>query len=159
MGAVEGIRPDNLLEEVQRLVVHDGDVVGIPADRTADMQHQLRHEQQERSHHVAHVLGHLIMAGIERVHQLAGGAIAGDEVVRAHRVALETDAEELGFQAGLHPREVLLEDFVERLGENLAVALALHRLVLGTVAYIYPIVATRFRIIDIAVVASSESHH
>ena len=97
------------------------------------MEHQFRHEEQERGDHVGHVLGHLIVAGVQGVHQLAGGAVAGHEVVGAHGITLETDAEELRLQAGLHPREVLLEDLVQGLGEDLAVALALHGLVLGTV--------------------------
>ena len=97
------------------------------------MEHQFRHEEQERGDHVGHVLGHLIVAGVQGVHELAGGAVAGHEVVGAHGIALEADAEELRLQAGLHAREVLLEDLVQGLGEDLAVALALHGLVLGTV--------------------------
>ena len=53
----------------------------------------------------------------------------------AHGVALQTDAEQFGFQTGLHARQLLLQDLVEALGENLAVALALHRHVLRAVVH------------------------
>ena len=99
------------------------------------MEHQLRHEEQERGDHVGHVLGHLVVAGIQGVHQFAGGAVTGHEVVGAHGVALQTDTEELGFQAGFHAGKVFLQNLVQAFGKKLTVTLALHGLVFGAVVY------------------------
>ena len=81
MCAVEGTCADNLLEQVEGLVVHRDNVVGIPTYRTAGVEHQLRHEEKEGSDHVADVLGLLVVACVKGVHKLAGRAVAGHEVV------------------------------------------------------------------------------
>ena len=135
MAAAEGVRPDDLLEEVQGLVVHDGHVVAVPAHGAADVEHQLGHIHEQRRDEVADVLGGLVVAGVQGVHLLAGGAVGGVEVVRAYGVALQTDAEELGLEAVLHAVELLLHDLVERGSEDFAVLLALYGDVLHAVVY------------------------
>ena len=135
MTAVQGTGPHDLLEQVQGLIVHNGHVVGIPADGTGNVKHQLRHEEQERGDHIRNILGHLIMAGIQSVHKLARGAIAGHKVVGTNGIALQADTEELGLEAGLHSGEILLQDLVQAFGKDLAVALALDGLVLAAVVH------------------------
>ena len=81
MAAVQGIGTDHLLEEVERLVVHNGYVVRVPADRTADVQHKLGDKEKQRSYHIGDILRLLVMACIEGVHEPAGSAVSGHEVV------------------------------------------------------------------------------
>ena len=75
------------------------------------------------------------MAGVQRVHLLARSAIGGVEVVRAHGVRFQADAEQLGLEAVLHAVELLFHDFVERGGKDFAILLALHGHVLRAVVH------------------------
>ena len=97
------------------------------------MEHQLGHEEEEAGNHVTHILGGLVVAGVESVDGVVLGAVACEEVVRTYGVGFETDAEELGFETRLHVGQVFGEDFVEALFENLAVAIALYGEVLASV--------------------------
>ena len=42
MGAVQGIAAYKFLEKIKGHVIHNGHMVGVPADRTAYMKHKLR---------------------------------------------------------------------------------------------------------------------
>ena len=133
MGAIQSVCTDNFLEEVERLVVHNGNVVAIPTNGTRHVEHQFGHEQEQRSHHVAHVFRLLVMSRIERVHQFPCSTVAGHKVVRTNGIGLQPDAEELRFEAGLHVRQVFLQNLVEALGKDFAITFPLDRKVLRTV--------------------------
>ena len=135
MGAVEGVAAHEFLEEVQCLVVHDGHVVAVPTHGARDVEHQLRHVHEQCRHEVGDVLRLFVVAGVQRVHLLAGGAVGGVEVVRAYGVALQSDAEQFSLEAVLHAVELLFHDFVERGSKDFAIFLALHRHVLRTVVH------------------------
>ena len=81
MGAIEGVGTYQLLEEVEGLIVHDGDMVGVPAYGARHMEHQLGHVHEQGADEVGHILGLLVVAGIDGVHLLAGGAIGGVEIM------------------------------------------------------------------------------
>ena len=59
------------------------------------MEHQFGHIEQQRADLVGHVLGRLVVAGIEGIDDLAGGAVALEEVHRTNGIALQADAEQL----------------------------------------------------------------
>ena len=133
MGPLQAVGADQFLEEVGGLVVHDGHMVGIPADGAGDMEHQLGDEQQQGSNLVGDVFRLLVVAGVEGVHHLAGGAVAFVEVHGADRIAFQADAEELGFDAAFHAGKVFGEDFVEGGGEQFAIVFPPDREVLRAV--------------------------
>jgi len=135
VGAVEGFGADDLLEQVQSLVVHDGHVVGIPTDGTTDVQHQLRHIKKQRRDLVGHILGRLVVTRVERVDDLARGAVAFVEVHRANSETLQTDAEELSLDARFHVGQWFGQNLVQRSGQNLAIAFAFHGDVLQAVVH------------------------
>ena len=135
MGTVQAVGADKFLEEVQGHVVHDGHMVGIPADRAADVEHKFGDEEEEGGNLVGNILRGLVMARIEGVDHLAGSAVTFKEVHGTDGVALETDAEKLGLDAALHAGKVLLEDLVQRLGEDLAVFLAVDGVILLAVMH------------------------
>ena len=135
MGAVEGIRAHEFLEEIERLVVHDCDVVAIPAHWARHMEHQLGHIHQQCGYEIADVLRLLIVTSVERIHLLTGGAIGGVEIVRTHGIRLQSDAKQLRLEAVLHTVETLLHDFIERSSEDLAILLALHGHILRTIVH------------------------
>ena len=135
MGAVQTVGPDQLLEEVGRLVVHDGDVVGVPADGAAHVEHELRYIEQQGGYFIGHVLRLLIMACVKGVHHFAGGAVALVEVHGAHGIAFQAYAEELGFHAALHAGQFLLQNLVQGGGQQFPVILAVHGEVFGAVVY------------------------
>ena len=48
MGTIEGIATHKFFEKIERLVIHNCHVVGVPANRTAYVKHQLRYVHQQR---------------------------------------------------------------------------------------------------------------
>ena len=75
------------------------------------------------------------MAGVESVDNLPACAISLVEIHRSYSVALQADSEKFRFDATLHPRKILLEDFVEGGSQYLTVALALDGELLLAVMY------------------------
>ena len=75
------------------------------------------------------------MAGVQREQDLPADGVAEVELVRAGRVALRADAEELGLDGVdvVFRVDLLLEDGVERLGQALARAAAVGGRVLHAV--------------------------
>ena len=96
-------------------------MVGVPADRAADMEHDLRAEEQERGNLVIDILGRMVVAGVEGRNDVVLGAVGEIEVAGAHRVAFKTDAEKLRLEAVLHMGIRLREDFVEGFLQQLTV--------------------------------------
>ncbi len=94
---------------------------GVPADRTAHVEHQFGNEEQHGAHLVGNALGGVEVAGVEGDHHVVLGGVRGVEVVAANGVALQADAEYLRFNAVLHHVVAVLEDLVERILEELAV--------------------------------------
>ena len=135
VGAVEGFGADDFLEEVEGLVVHEGHMVGVPADGTADMQHQFGHIQEQRRNHVGDVLGGFVMARVEGVDDLTRSTEARVEVVRADGETLQSDAEEFGLDAGFHVGQVFGQDFIQGFSQQLTVASAFYGEVFQAVVY------------------------
>ena len=81
VGTVEGVGTHKLGEEVAGVVVEECHVVGIPVHGAAHVEHQLGHEEEEAGYHIAHILGWLVVAGVEGVDGVVLGAIACEEVV------------------------------------------------------------------------------
>src|SRR5574344_39020 len=133
MCTIKGISTAEFLEEVKSLVVHYCYVVRVPTDRTAYVKHQLRNIKQQRSYHIAYILGLLIMAGIERVHDIVLSARACIEVMRAYRIAFHTDAKEFSFKTSLHIWKIFAKYFIQRLFQNLTITITLYRLILHSV--------------------------
>ena len=135
MYAVERIAAYDLLAQLQRIVVHDRHVVGIPAHRARHVQHHLGDEQQQRRNLVGHDLRGVEMPRIEGHDLAAAGSVADVEVVAPDGIALQPDAEHLRLDAVLHVVVFGLEDAVERVTQQLAVEHAVHRKVFRAVVY------------------------
>jgi len=88
-------------------------MVAVPANGTADMEHEFRHEVEHGAHLVAGDLGGVIVTGVDGENLVVLGRIGGVEVVAAHGEALESDAEHLALDAVLHVLLLLGEDLVE----------------------------------------------
>ena len=71
----------NLGEELLGGIVHDGDMVGIPTDRTTDVQHEFGNEVQEGTDLVGRTLCGMIMTGIDGLNDIVLGAVGGIEIV------------------------------------------------------------------------------
>ena len=81
VSAVEGVAAYELFEEVERGVVHDGDVVAVPAHGSGDVEHEFGHIHEERGDEVGDVLCGLVVASVEGVDATSCGAVGGVEVV------------------------------------------------------------------------------
>ena len=121
MYTVEGAGTYNLLEQVERRVVHDGNVVRIPTDRTAYVQHQFRHVQQHGRNLVGNALCRVEVASVEGYHLVVLCCVCSIEVVRANRITFKTDAEHLALYAVFHVVVLRGEYLVERSLQQLAV--------------------------------------
>ena len=96
--AAEEVAAHELLADRREVVVEHHDVIAVPADAAADVQQDLRHEHQHRADLVGDRLGRVIVAGVERVEQLARERVAEIELVRADGVALDAEAEQLALE-------------------------------------------------------------
>ena len=110
-------------------------MVGVPADGTADMEHQLRHIEEQRRNHVGDILSGFVVACVEGVDDLACSTIARVKVVRADGETFQSDAEEFGLNAGFHVGQVFGQDFIQRGSQQLTVAFAFHGEVFQSVVY------------------------
>ena len=135
MGAVEGVGPDKLVEEVTRVVVEQCHVVGVPVHGATYVEHELGDEQQQRRNGITDIFRGLVVARVERVNHVVFRAVAGVEVVRAHGVGLHSDAEKFGFEARLHVGQFLGQYLVERVFQYLAIAHLLHGVVFHAVVH------------------------
>ena len=135
MHTAEGSGTDDFAEEVERGVVHDGDVVAVPADGAADVEHQLGHELQQGAHLVGWRLGGVVMACVDGGNLAVLGGIGRVEVVAAYGEALQADAEDLALDAVLHVGFLLGKNLVERVLQQFAVEVVVDADVLATVVY------------------------
>ena len=135
MNAVERSGAYYLAEEIHGGVVHDGHVVGVPANGARHVQHKLGNEKKHRRNLVGHAFGGVEVAGVKGYHHIVFGGVCGVEVVGAHGVAFEADAEHLRLNAVLHPVVAVLENLVERIFEELAVHQSVDGDVLAAVVY------------------------
>jgi hypothetical protein len=72
---------DNLGEEFLGRIVHDGYMVGIPTDRTADMQHELGNEIEQSADLIGRTLCGMIMTRIYGLNNVIPGTICRIEVM------------------------------------------------------------------------------
>ena len=107
-------------------VVHENDMVTVPAHAAADMEQDFVNELEDGRDFVREVFRGMEMAGVEAVEELVFDGVGEVEFVRADDIALRADAEEFA----LHGVEVEFavhghgENLVERGGEALAGRLA-----------------------------------
>ena len=91
-------------------------MVGVPADGPGDVQRDLREESQQGGDFVADHLGGVVVAVVHQRDALffVHGGVGQRELGAAHRISLHTDAEHLGFHAGLDLIKVirLRQDFI-----------------------------------------------
>lgn len=132
---VEGTGANDLAEQVEGGIVHDGNVVRVPTDGARHVEHQFGHEEKHGRNLVSYTLGGVEVAGVESDHHVVLGGIGGVEVIGAYSVALETDTEHLGLNTVLHPVILVLKDLIERILEELAIHVAVHGDVLGAVMH------------------------
>ena len=88
MYAIESLRANDLLEQFQRWVVHDGHVVAVPTDGARDMQHQFRHKLQHGTYLVGRALSGMVVACIDGQYFVVLGSIGRVEIMTAHRETL-----------------------------------------------------------------------
>ena len=135
MRALKEIPANQLLRKGLKLVAEHDDVVAVPADAAADVEHDLRHEQQDGADLVGHRFGRMIVPGVERHQHAPGSRVSEIELVRADRVALTAKAEELPFDCIAVERRIdrILEDRVKCVAQSLARAEPVGRRVLHAV--------------------------
>jgi len=110
-------------------------MVAVPTHAPADVQRDLREEQQHRGNLVADALGRMEVPGVEREEFLPRQGIAEIELMRADDVAFRADAKQLGLD-GIHIQLRVNragEHGVERLGQPLARSPPVRRRVLHAV--------------------------
>ena len=122
MRAAEEITAHEFLCDCLEIVVEDDDVVAVPTDAPAHVQQDFRQERKDRAQLVDDRLGRVVVPGVECIQDTPGQRVSEIELVRAHGVALEADAEQLAFHRIEIQRAIdrLLEDGVERLDETFA---------------------------------------
>ena len=112
MHAVKRTGTDNFAEELLCRIVHQGDVVAVPAYGTAHMQHQLRNKLQQSAHLVGRGFRGMIMAGVDCEDFPVFGGVCGIEVMAAYGEALQPDSENLTLNAILHVHLFLSENLI-----------------------------------------------
>ena len=112
---------DNLAEEFLSRVVHYRDVVGVPADRTAYVEHEFRYEAEQCGNLVRRAFSRVIMSCVDGRDLAVCGRIGRIEVMRADGETLQPDAEDLALDAVLHIGLVLAENLVKGVPEQAAV--------------------------------------
>ena len=117
----EGICADDFAEEFLCRVIHYCHVVGIPADRTAYVEHEFRYEAEQCGNLVRRAFSRVIMSCVDGRDLAVCCRIGRIEVVRADGEALQPDAEDLALDAVLHIGLLLAENLVERVLEQAAI--------------------------------------
>ena len=90
-------------------------MIAVPANAAADVQQDLRQEDEHRADLVGDRLGRMVVPGVERVEHAPRQRVAEIELVRANGVALEAEAEQLALDRVEVVRAIdrLLEDRIE----------------------------------------------
>jgi hypothetical protein len=131
----EILAPHQLLADRLEVVVEHHHVVAVPAHAAADVQQDLRGEREDRTDLVRDRLGRVVVARVEREEDLPRERVRQVELVRADRVTLHADPEQLALDrvavAGRVDRHG--EDLVERLDQACARPAAVDRRVLHAV--------------------------
>ena len=81
MCAAKGVGTDELGKQVASVIIEEGAIVLIPFHRTTVVEHQFVHEEEQARHHVAYILGGLVVASVQGVDNIVLGAVAGVEIM------------------------------------------------------------------------------
>ena len=126
---------DCFVRDVLKLVVENHHMVGVPADRTADVQQHFWKEEENGADLVADLLGRMKMSGVDGQHEIVLFCIVHVELVAADGAAFHSDSEQLA----LHGIEQILfgifdgENLIQRIFQAGAGAAAVNRNVLESV--------------------------
>ena len=129
MGAPQEFAAHEFFHDAARRIVHQHDVVAVPADAPAHMQEDLGHELECGGNLIGEVFGGMEVPRVQAKQLLVFHGVAHVKLVRADNIRLGADAEELAFHGVAVERRVdwLGEDGVEGGFKPLARRFAVHR--------------------------------
>lgn len=121
------------MSQVERVVVHNRHVVGIPTNGTAHMQHDFGRKQQQRGNLVGDTFGQMEVTGIESHDLIVLHAVTQIKIIRPHGITLGSDTEKFGFDTIFHVPVLGSENTVERLFQQPTVIEPVDGRIFGTV--------------------------
>ena len=121
------------MSQVERVVVHNRHVVGIPTNGTTHMQHDFGRKQQQRGNLVGDTFGQMEVTGIESHDLIVLHAVTQIKIIRPHGITLGSDTEKFGFDTIFHVPVLGSENTVERLFQQLTIIEPVDGRIFGTV--------------------------
>ena len=94
MYPVEQIVTNNLTGNRLSFIIQQHHVIAVPANRTADVQQQLRHIQHGGGNLVGNHFSRVEMPGVQAQRRLAAGGIPHVKLIGANRVALRANTKQ-----------------------------------------------------------------